>query len=137
MGGMPRRKLLLLALGVALLLPVRAEAQSAGENQYVDPFETPQQQAPQQQQGQGQSAPTGQAQSSPSAAAPATSSSAETESGQALSETASAQASSAELPRTGRPEGWIAATGLALLALGTALRIGFRRRPVARPSPPR
>ena len=103
------RRLVILLTAVSLLaLPSGAVAQSAGDEQYSDPFSQAEQ--PNGSQGQGTQAtePTAPAQTTQTAQAPA--------------ETAQDPASSPSLPATGLPLGLLAGTGLLLLAGGTTLR---------------
>jgi hypothetical protein len=105
-----RRSLLVIAaLAASLVVPVGAQAQSAGDEQYTDPFS--QSEPPSQGQQQGS---TGQAPSQP--ATPAQSS------GQAPAEAAPAQQAPAQLPRTGFAAALTAAYGCVLLLAGFAIR---------------
>jgi hypothetical protein len=120
-----KRRLLALAVllaltGGALTLPAMALAQSAGDDQYVDPF--------QDQQGQGQGgngqgggdggdepAPTPEQPAEQAPAAPAPTESAQTP-------VTPTQDGSSTLPRTGLPLGALAVAGALLLGAGAALR---------------
>jgi hypothetical protein len=117
-----RRSIPALACALALALPSAALAQSAGDNQYQDPFsgQSPSSSQPKAPSGGGGSSQVSpQVQSSPSTAAAATPS----QSGQ------SAQAAQGQtLPRTGFPVFLPLAYGLVLLLSGAALRRGARSR---------
>jgi uncharacterized surface anchored protein len=96
------------------LVPAAAAAQSAGDEQYEDPFgdEQPQAQAtpaPAQ-------APAAQAPTTPAPATPAT-----------PTQPATSPSAQAELPRTGGDARLPALLGLALLSAGVALRAHARR----------
>jgi hypothetical protein len=117
-----RRSIPALACALALALPSAALAQSAGDQQYQDPFsgQSPSSSQPKQapSAGGGDSQVSPQAQSSPSAAPSAT-----------TSQSQSAQAAQGEaLPRTGFPAFLPLAYGLVLLLSGAALRRGARSR---------
>jgi hypothetical protein len=107
---------LLLLAALLLALPGSAFAQSAGDEQYTDPF-AEQDQAPAEQQPEQPAAPpSGTAEPSPgeggggeAAAAPA-------------EEAGAAQPESPTLPRTGAPVLLLAAAGYALLLGGFAIR---------------
>ena len=103
--------------GVLLaLLPAAAAAQSAGDNQYADPFANNQKpSAPPSANAQPAQAPATPA-PAPAAAAPAP---AATE--------AAASARGAQLPRTGWDLALPAAGGLILLSAGAVLRVRVRR----------
>ena len=104
----------LLAAGL-LAFPAAAAAQSAGDDQYQDPFGGEQEQEPEAQEPapeaepQSTPAPTSSASQEPAPAAPAT--------------TAQAPSGEAELPRTGADEGLVALAGVVLLVGGVALRV--------------
>lgn len=101
-----------LALSAALLaLPSAALAQSAGDEQYVDPFQGDQQQEPQPQQAQPAPEPA-----APAPAAPAGA----TESDEAAAQPA--QTGVPTLPRTGLAALPLMAAGIGLVAAGAALR---------------
>ena len=115
-----RSLLVLAALAAALALPSSASAQSAGDEQYTDPFgqeepaaqpqEPPPEQPVEQPSGTAEPAPggNGTAEAAPtSEAAPAAE---------------AAQESSPTLPRTGAPLLLLAAIGYALLLAGVAIR---------------
>jgi hypothetical protein len=107
------RRSLAVAGAVLALLPAAAAAQSAGDEQYADPFGSDDQQ---------QSEP--EATATPAPAAPAQSTPAPV---QPAPSTASAPAQAAQLPRTG----WDAAVpgllGLLFVSAGVALRARVRR----------
>ena len=103
------RRLVILLTAVSLLaLPSAALAQSAGDEQYSDPFSQPDQPNGSQGQETHSSEPTAPAQTTQTAQAPA--------------ETAQDLARGPSLPATGLPIGLLAGTGLLLLAGGTTLR---------------
>ena len=114
-----RRSIPALACALALALPSAALAQSAGDDQYQDPFsgQSPSSSQPKQAPsgGGGNSQVSPQAQSSPSTATTA----ATPTQGAAQGET---------LPRTGFPAFLPLAYGLVLLLSGAALRRGARSR---------
>jgi LPXTG-motif cell wall-anchored protein len=98
------------------LLPAGAAAQSAGDEQYEDPFaDEPTQQAPA---APPASTPAPSAPAPAAAAAPATAAPA-----------AAPQATTAQLPRTGGETWLLALAGLGLLSAGVALRAHARRAP--------
>ena len=104
-----RRLVILLTVGSLLVLPPAALAQSAGDEQYSDPFsQADQPNGSQGQQGTQTSEPTAPAQTTQTSQAPA--------------ETAQDPAPGPSLPATGLPLGLLAGTGLLLLAGGTTLR---------------
>ena len=108
---------ILVAVGILLaLLPAAAAAQSAGDEQYEDPFaDEPAQQAPASTPAPAAPAtPATPAEPAPAAAAPATIA-------------AAPQASAAQLPRTGGRSWLLALAGLALLSAGVALRAHARQ----------
>jgi hypothetical protein len=113
-----------LACALTLALPTAALAQSAGDNQYQDPFsgQTPSSSQPKQAPsgGGGNSQVSPQVQSSP-----ASSSSASTPAAAGQSQQTAAGAA---LPRTGFPAFLPLAYGLVLLLCGAALRRGARSR---------
>jgi hypothetical protein len=103
------RRLVTLVIAASLLaLPCAALAQSAGDEQYADPFG--QVQDPNSGQGQQSQAP---AQSAP---APATQTTGADQS------VASQETAGPTLPRTGLPAVLLAGTGALLLGAGTSLR---------------
>ena len=104
-----RSPLIVAAVAAALAAPAGALAQSAGDEQYTDPFS--QSEPPPDQQTQ---APGDQSSSQP--AAPAG------DSGQAAPEAAPAQDAPAQLPRTGFAIALTGSAGYTLLLAGIALR---------------
>jgi hypothetical protein len=114
-----RRSLIVVAAAAAALaLPVTALGQSAGDEQYADPFapQEPAQQEPQAQQPvEPQAAPEQPAE--PTAEAPAT-----TEGGDASVTVQESQADVPTLPVTGMPALALLATGAGLVAAGSVLR---------------
>jgi hypothetical protein len=111
------RRSLSAAAVLLALLPAGAAAQSAGDEQYEDPFaDEPAQQAPAAPPAStpAPAAPAAPAEPAPAAAAPATIA-------------AAPQASAAELPRTGGRPWLLALAGLALLSAGVALRAHARQ----------
>ena len=106
------RRLVILLTAVSLLaLPAAALAQSAGDEQYSDPFDQVEQPNGSQGQGTQTSEPTPPAQPTQT-----------TQTAQAPAETAQDAAPAPTLPATGLPIGLLAGTGLLLLAGGTTLR---------------
>jgi hypothetical protein len=103
---------------VLALLPAAAAAQSAGDEQYQDPFGSEDQQ-------QSQPAAT----ATPAPAAPAQAPAATTGSAAPASSAAAAPAQAAQLPRTGWDAGVPGALGLVLMSAGVALRARVRRNP--------
>jgi len=112
------RRSLSAAAVLLALLPAGAAAQSAGDEQYEDPFadEPAQQQAPATPPAStaAPAAPAAPAEPAPAAAAPATIA-------------AAPQASAAQLPRTGGEPWLLALAGLVLLSAGVALGAHARR----------
>jgi hypothetical protein len=132
-----RRVLTVLLVVGGLALPAGAYAQSAGDEQYVDPFAGQGHQPQQQQQQQERQQPPAQqappAQSAPQQTAQATS--------QGADETASAapasdQSSGDTLPRTGLRAGALALIGLIMLLAGTLVRSAARPLPRGAAQPP-
>jgi hypothetical protein len=112
---MHRALAVLLAVVALLAVPAAALAQSAGDEQYVDPFQGGEQQpseAPQ----EAPAAPTEPAPAEPAPAAPAT------PSAQGEVAPAPAQTEAPTLPQTGFPALLILSAGYALLLTGVALR---------------
>ena len=108
------RRSLAVAGTVLALLPAAAAAQSAGDEQYSDPFAEPEPTpAPAATQAPATAAQPAQATPAP-AAAPAAS---------------NAPAQAAQLPRTGWDAGVPGALGLVLMSAGVALRARVRRSP--------
>jgi LPXTG-motif cell wall-anchored protein len=124
---MARSRLAVLLAALALLAPASAFAQSAGDEQYQDPFggdDQSQSQGSDQQDTQGSSGgdsgsgETAQATPAPTAAPAAP-----------VATTAQAQAAAPQLPRTGSDAAPQLAAGALLLAGGLVLRVRLRRRP--------
>jgi hypothetical protein len=109
-----RRLVTLLIAAFLLALPPAALAQSAGDEQYADPFG--QVKDPNSGQGQQNQAP---AQSAPAPAAPAQTATPTDTADQAV---ASQETAAPTLPRTGFPAAVLAATGALMLGAGTTLR---------------
>lgn len=104
-----RRALSLLLAAFMLAVPSAALAQSAGDEQYADPFEQPQKPSGSQEEPAQTPAPT-----------PAPAQGGDTS---AATETQVVQQTDAPtLPATGLPVGLLAGTGALLLAAGTTLR---------------
>jgi len=116
-----RRSIPALACALTLALPSAALAQSAGDNQYQDPFsgQSPSSSQPKAPSGGGNSQVQAQAQASPAGSTTATQSQS-SQSGQA--------AQGETLPRTGFEAFLPLAYGLVLLLSGAALRRGARSR---------
>jgi hypothetical protein len=112
---MPRALAALLSVVALLAVPAAALAQSAGDEQYVDPFQGGEEQPAQPPQEAPQEAPA--PPTEPAPAAPATSSGQE---GQVTA--APVQTGSPTLPRTGLPAVLLLSAGYALLLAGVALR---------------
>jgi hypothetical protein len=110
-------RLTLLTVAASLALPAGALAQSAGDEQYTDPF-APGEQGQQQQQQQAPP-PEPQAPSAPAEAAPAPTPSAEAP---AAAEPAAAQPSDPTLPVTGMPALAMLLAGAVLIAGGATVR---------------
>ena len=114
----PRRPqaLLVLAVLTALVVPSAAFGQSAGDEQYTDPFggDEPQQAQPQQPEPQQPEAPTGTVEQ-PAAPAPS-----EGGGGEVAAEPA--QPTDPSLPVTGLPALTLLAVGAGMLAAGLAVR---------------
>jgi biopolymer transport protein ExbB len=105
----------LLAVAALLALPAAAMAQSAGDEQYVDPFQGGEQQ-PAQPPQEAPAAPTEPAPAEPAPAAPSTSSAESQET------VAPAQSEAPSLPRTGFPVVLVLSAGYALMLAGVAMR---------------
>jgi hypothetical protein len=112
------RRSLAVAGTVLALLPAAAAAQSAGDEQYQDPFGS---------EDQSQSQPKATATPAP-AAAPAQAPAATTTS-PAQPAAAAAPAQASQLPRTGWDAGVPGVLGLVLMSAGVALRARVRRTP--------
>jgi hypothetical protein len=108
-----RRLVTLLIAAFVLALPSQALAQSAGDEQYADPFGQVEQ--PNGGQGQQGQAPD---QGAPAPAAPAQT----TPASGADQSVASQETAAPTLPRTGLPALLLAGTGALLLGAGTTLR---------------
>jgi LPXTG-motif cell wall-anchored protein len=110
-----RHRIATLVAAAVLALPAGAWAQSAGDEQYADPFAPEPEQSSQEDEPAG-GEPSGGAGSEPEPepAAPAQT---------AQTQTAQAQPAQAELPRTGADTGWLALSGVVLLGGGIALRV--------------
>jgi hypothetical protein len=105
---MPRAVATLLLVVAALALPAAALAQSAGDDQYVDPFEGGEQ-AQEQPQPEAPAEPAPTPEASPEAPA-------------AEEATAQPEPTAPTLPRTGLPALGAFAAGAVLIAAGAALR---------------
>ena len=105
----------LLTVAALLVSPAAALAQSAGDEQYVDPFQGGEEQ-PAQPPQEAPAAPAEPAPAEPVAAAPASPSS----EGEVTA--APAQTAAPTLPRTGLPVVLILSAGYALMLAGVALR---------------
>ena len=116
----------LVMLCLALALPAAAAAQSAGDNQYVDPFEG--QKPPANSQAGGSPGTNGQATGAPS---PSASSSQPAAGDSAAASTATGDAASegGQLPRTGVGLLMMLAGGVALVGAGVTLRLAIDARP--------
>lgn len=112
---MDRALAALLMLAAVLVLPAAALAQSAGDEQYVDPFQGGQEQ-PAQPPEEAPAAPTEPAPAEPAPAAPAT------PSAEGEVTAAPAQTEAPTLPQTGLPVVLILSAGYALMLAGVALR---------------
>jgi hypothetical protein len=116
------RRSLTLAAALVTLLPAAAAAQSAGDEQYEDPF------APGQEQTEpAQPAPTATPPAEP--AEPAQTTPAPPTSASTTAPAPVAAASQESLPRTGLGTWLVLVAGLALVASGAALRPHGRRAP--------
>jgi hypothetical protein len=116
--------LALLALAACLALPAGALAQSAGDDQYTDPFGGGDEPARQEQPPPEQPAPEQPAEPAPDTSAPAPGGNGTAEAAPSADAAPSAEASqsSQTLPRTGAPVLLFAAAGYALLLAGIAIR---------------
>jgi hypothetical protein len=110
-----RRLVTLLVAASMLALPSAALAQSAGDEQYADPFG-------QVKDGGGGN---GQQNQAPAQSAPAPAAPAQTATPTADQAVASQDTAAPTLPRTGLPAWYLALYGAVLLLAGTALRRGF------------
>jgi hypothetical protein len=124
------RRLPALAVVLTLALGTSAHAQSAGDNQYVDPFGKEPSTKSGDRQGQGNQAAgdQGQSQSQNNSAPPSTSTTPSTSAPVAPATGTAAAGTSAtgqgQLARTGLAPGWVGFAGAALLLGG----VGLRRR---------
>jgi LPXTG-motif cell wall-anchored protein len=109
-----RRRIACLFAASLLALPAGAYAQSAGDDQYQDPFGGGEQEA----QGGGQEPEPAEPEPAPP---PSTSS--QPEPAPAAPSATAAQEPQEELPYTGADEGLVALAGVVLLAGGVALRL--------------
>ena len=124
------RTILVIAALAAFIFPSAALAQSAGDNQYVDPLAgqhpQPTHHAAQPQQGSSPSQSSAPSAPAPATAAPATSSAAPTTS--SGSSAAAPQSTSVPLAHTGF-DAWIpAVAGIALIGAAAMLRRSARQR---------
>jgi hypothetical protein len=108
----------LLTVAALLAVPAAALAQSAGDEQYVDPFQGGEQQQPEAPQEAPQEAPA----PAPEPAAPAPAAPADTTAETVEPTAAPAQTDAPTLPRTGFPALLLLSAGYALLLAGVALR---------------
>ena len=116
------RRILVVAGTLLALLPSVAAAQSAGDEQYSDPFAG-------KDQSPAQATPAPAAPPAAAPAQPAQPAQAATTPAPAAPAQAAPSGAQAELPRTGA-DAWLAALfGLALLSAGLALRVHARRAP--------
>ena len=104
-----RRALSLLLAALMLAVPSAAFAQSAGDEQYADPFDQPQQ-------------PSGSQEAPAQTQAPAPAPAQGGDTGAAAETQVAQQTDAPSLPATGLPVGLLAGTGALLLAAGTTLR---------------
>jgi hypothetical protein len=118
------RRALAALLTVALLLavPAAALAQSAGDEQYVDPFQGGEEQPTQEAPPEAQPAPTEPAPAEPAPVEPAPAAPAAPSGQEGDVAAAPAQTSAPTLPRTGLPVVLLLSAGYALLLAGVALR---------------
>jgi hypothetical protein len=113
---MPRsRRLVMLACALALASPASAVAQSAGDEQYEDPFAPETEPAPQETPAPAAPAPAAGGESSAAAPAPAQ-----------TVEPAPTATAAQQLPYTGGDARILLAGGVVLLAGGVALRLRVR-----------
>jgi LPXTG-motif cell wall-anchored protein len=110
------RRIASLAAVLLALSPAAAVAQSAGDEQYEDPFEDQEQSQPQ-------------ATATPAPAQPAQPAQATAPAAPAQTAPAPAPAQAAQLPRTGSDAVLPGVLGLILLSAGVALRAHVRRAP--------
>jgi LPXTG-motif cell wall-anchored protein len=127
---LPRRRVAALAATVALAAPASALAQSAGDDQYEDPF-AGEDQGQQGGGGGGGGGGSGQAPAPPesSTPAPATPPAPAPAPADPTGATSAAPSSTQpQLPRTGADAGAVLLVGSILLAGGVALRVRLRER---------
>jgi 2-oxoglutarate dehydrogenase E2 component (dihydrolipoamide succinyltransferase) len=123
-----RRRVAMLCAALLLAAPASAFGQSAGDEQYEDPFagqdqqEQPAAPAPTPEPAPAEPAPAEPAPAAPAPAAPAQAP------GAAPAPAVDPAAQPAELPRTGLDAGLVLAIGAVLLAGGVALRLRVRER---------
>ena len=111
---MPRsRRLVMLACALALASPASAVAQSAGDEQYEDPFAPETEPAPQETPAPAAPVPAAGGESSAAAPAP-------------TAEPAPTATAAQQLPYTGADAGLLLAGSVVLLAGGVALRLRVR-----------
>jgi hypothetical protein len=123
MGSVPTRQplLTLLAVVASLALPAAALAQSAGDEQYTDPFGQEDSPAPQQEPATQQPEPAPEQPAQEPSVAPQPDPGGNG-SAEAAPATDASQGSSPVLPRTGVPVLLLAAAGYVLLVAGIAIR---------------
>src|SRR3954453_8490903 len=114
------RRSLAVASVLLALLPAAAAAQSAGDNQYADPFAN-------EQQPNATPAPAPPAPAPAASAPPAAAAAPATPAAPAAAAATAATAQGAQLPRTGWDAAVPGAGGLILLAAGGVLRARVRR----------
>jgi hypothetical protein len=117
---MHRALAVLLAVAALLALPAAVMAQSAGDEQYVDPFQGGEEQPSQEPQEAPQETPAAPAEPAPAEPAPAVPATPPAEQGEVTA--APAPTAAPTLPRTGLPVVLILSAGYALLLAGVALR---------------
>jgi hypothetical protein len=121
-----RRAVAFLMLLTVLVPPSAAIAQSAGDEQYTDPFASPEQEPQQQPQEQEPQAPAEPAPVEPAPAepAPAEATPAPTPSAEApaTADSSAAQPADPSLPVTGLPALMLLVAGAGMIAVGAALR---------------
>ena len=123
-----RRRLATFAAAVLLAGPSPALAQSAGDDQYEDPFAG-------ENQGGGSDEPAAPEPSAPAAPAPDApdTGTAAPDTGTAAPESGPAPAAQPQLPYTGGETGAVMLAGSIMLAAGLVLRVRLRRGRSARP----
>lgn len=117
---MSRREVATLAAALALGVPAPALAQSAGDDQYRDPFAGGEGQ--QQQTGGNGGGSDGDTQTAPAPANPAPAPSRTPASAPSANASEPVATTAGELPRTGSSAVWVAALGVLLVAAGVHLR---------------